>query len=173
LTKIVTAAKDAMTHCTNNSNTFKLDHLKKVYVKKKNNKAANDGLDPDTVNTTISNRTTKIALITAAIESDTLPKTEQRFIVKYSVQGAYTYALTVLSTHYCEGDPTPHIARFISQEELPYNVYWVKQAFDSEQAYPVDPNFVFSTDDTTLFVFEGSTGDGEECKWNLIDKTND
>ena len=35
LTEIVTAAKDAMSHCTNNSNTFKLDHLKMVYSKKK------------------------------------------------------------------------------------------------------------------------------------------
>ena len=51
-------------------------------------------------------------------------------------------------------------------------VYWVKQAFDSEQIYPVDPNFVVSTDDTT-FYFEGSTGDGEEWEWKLIDKSND
>jgi len=52
-------------------------------------------------------------------------------------------------------------------------VYWVKQVFDSEQVYPVDPNFVFSTDDTALFCFEGNTGNGDEWGWKLNDKTND
>ena len=142
-------------------------------------------MDPDTVNTTISNRTAKIALITAAMESSTLSlskkklwtKTEQQFIVKYSVQGAYTYALIVLSTSLLQRSSSSSHCKFYQTKELSSSVretvYWVKQAFDSEQAYPVDPNFVFSTEDTTLFVFEGSTGDGEECEWNLIDKTND
>ena len=41
----------------------------------------------------------------------------------------------------------------------------VKEAYDAEQLYPVNPNLVLSIDDTTLFVFEGSAGGKEDWEW--------
>ena len=51
----------------------------------------------------------------------------------------------------------------------------VKNALQAENVYPANPNLILSTDDTTLFVFEGkATGKGREDSWDwkLIDNTN-
>ena len=41
-----------------------------------------------------------------------------------------------------------------------------------DQLYPVNPNLVLSTDDTTVFVFKGAADDKEDWEWELMDKTN-
>ena len=53
-------------------------------------------------------------------------------------------------------------------------VEMVKVAFDTDEVYPVHPNLTLSTDDTTLFVFEGKSvecGD-DEWDWKLIDMSS-
>ena len=49
---------------------------------------------------------------------------------------------------------------------------WMKKAMNADKIFPVDPNLVLSTDDTTLFVFEGSSEGSDEWEWKMIDKTN-
>lgn len=49
---------------------------------------------------------------------------------------------------------------------------WMKEAMNAEQVYPVNPNLVVSTDDTTLFVFEGSKDNSDEWEWKIVDKSN-
>ena len=48
----------------------------------------------------------------------------------------------------------------------------VKEAFGADEIYPANPNLVLSTDDTTLFVFEGTSEGSEDWGWKIIDKTN-
>ena len=42
-----------------------------------------------------------------------------------------------------------------------------------DEIHPVDSNLVLSTDDTILFVFEGTSNDGcnDDWEWKLVDKT--
>ena len=49
----------------------------------------------------------------------------------------------------------------------------VRQAIETEEIYPENPNLVLSTDDTTLFVFEGKVSgtDKEDWDWKMIDMT--
>ena len=50
----------------------------------------------------------------------------------------------------------------------------VKIAFGADEIYPANPRLVLSTDNITLFVFEGKSieGGNDEWEWNLIDKSN-
>ena len=45
-------------------------------------------------------------------------------------------------------------------------VEMVKQAFGSDEIYPANPNLVLSTDNTTLFVFEGTSVEGGDEEWD-------
>ena len=47
---------------------------------------------------------------------------------------------------------------------------WMKDALNADQIYPVNPNLVFSTDDTTLFVFEGKKYSDDEWSWKIVDE---
>jgi len=50
----------------------------------------------------------------------------------------------------------------------------ITKVLGCESVYPVNPNLVLSTDDTTLFVFEGTTKENgeEEWDWKLIEVGN-
>ncbi len=60
-------------------------------------------------------------------------------------------------------------------------VEWVREAFGADEVHPVDPNLVLSTDDTTVFVFEGAQNDGRigigigigigKWEWKICDKS--
>ena len=51
-------------------------------------------------------------------------------------------------------------------------VDWMKSALDAESVWAVNPNLIFSSDDTTLFAIEGVQGGGGEWEWKIIDATN-
>ena len=49
----------------------------------------------------------------------------------------------------------------------------VKQAYGTDNVYTVNPNLALSTDDTTIFAFEGAIHNPEEdWDWKIIDKDN-
>ena len=50
-------------------------------------------------------------------------------------------------------------------------IEWVKTTHGTEWIYPLDPNLVLSTDDTTLFVFEGTSDISDDL--NLVWFTDD
>ena len=50
-------------------------------------------------------------------------------------------------------------------------IEWMKTAMNAKEIFPVNPNLVLSTDDTSLFVFEGKQTSGD-WEWKIIDKTN-
>ena len=80
-------------------------------------------------------------------------------------------------THYFAG-PQPAWISDLSLDKLSAStketIEMVKVAFRAEEVYPANPNLVLSTDDTTLFVFEGKSVDGgdEEWAWKIIDSDN-
>ena len=58
-------------------------------------------------------------------------------------------------------------------DESKETIEWVKKAFGTNKSHPIDSNLYMSTDDTILFIFEGTTaGVSGEWAWKLIDKLN-
>ena len=47
----------------------------------------------------------------------------------------------------------------------------MNEVFDPPDVYPVSPNLVLSTDDTTLFVFKGITDANRDWHWKIVDGT--
>ena len=51
-------------------------------------------------------------------------------------------------------------------------IEWVKEALNAEHIHPVNTNLLLSSDDSTLFVFEGATNkDSGDWEWKIIDRT--
>ena len=48
----------------------------------------------------------------------------------------------------------------------------VKEAFSCDKIYAANPNLVLSTDDTTLFMFNGASDGSGDWEWSIIDQTN-
>ena len=150
--------------------------MKGIIVKEKKLKALKDGLDPNTVDCKVSNRLAKINMIAAAGEADHISftkkklqiKTESRFRAEHSVMAGFSYAVTALMTHYFEG-PRPAWMGGINYDCLSSSTKktfkMVREAFRTDEIYPANPNLVLSTDDTTLFVFEGKARDTGEEEW--------
>ena len=69
-----------------------------------------------------------------------------------------SYAVTTLMTHYIPG-PRPAWMRTIDMEKLSSatneTIQMAGKAFGVDEVYPLHQHLVLSTDDTTLFVFEG------------------
>ena len=89
----------------------------------------------------------------------------------------YSYALTCLMTHWFTGS-RPGWMRDHNLDNLSLSTFetilMTKLALGCDDVYPANPNFVFSTNDSTIFVFEGvSSGDGgEDWSWKIIDMSN-
>ncbi|KAL9178336.1 hypothetical protein ACHAXT_001764 [Thalassiosira profunda] len=173
---------------SNCGGTVKVEHMKSALEQCKRDKADADGLDGKTVKATVCDKTAKKYLVAGAMRKNkkrgTVPylsskklmtQTEKRYGAITSVQGAMAYALTVLSTHFCEGPCPPHLASQFKWDDLNPDVQEtlkiVKEALGADEIHPIDNNLAISTDDTTLFVFEGCAKTGE-WQWKLIDKTN-
>ena len=182
---IVKGTLDRRSH---NSTTFQLKHMKHAIESRKRLLAEADGLDPTSIDASVSIRNAKINTIVAAMSSDTLSlsqkllqiKTEAQFRSEHSVMCGYSYALTALLTMYFEGPSPPWMSGAqLAVENLHQStrdtIVMVKQALKAENVYPANPNLVISSDDTTLFTFEGrATGKGDdlEWEWKLLDKSD-
>jgi hypothetical protein len=170
---------------SSDSNAFLYTDMKNSYESVKKAKAASDGLDPNGVNIKVSDKTAKAAMVAIAMgdngmrftKKKLLTKTASRFCSEHSVMMGYAYATTVLSTHFIEGHgPTNHIANG-NMEKLSFDaketIEMIKEAYGADDIYPVNPNLILSTDDTTLFVFEGAKDSKEDdWEWKLVDTTN-
>jgi len=178
-----TIATQALRSCDGDSSTFQLNDMKAAYISKMKAEAEDNGLEGDTIDCKISDRLAKAALIAASMGTSELSasrkklitKTETRYISEHSVMGGYAYATTVLSTHFIEGRRPTSLGRFRPErlsKSAKETVLWVKQAYGATEVYPVNPNLVLSTDDTTLFVFEGTSVDSD-WEWKLIDSTKE
>ena len=96
-------------------------------------------------------------------------KTEARFRSQNLVMSGLSYAVTTLMTHYIPGSH-PAWMRTIDMEKLSSatkkTIEMVEKGFGVGEIYPVHSNLVLLTDDTTLFIFEGTyCGVEEEDMW--------
>jgi len=94
-------------------------------------------------------------------------KAEKRLVAETSLMSAVTFASTAGATHFVEGvrrpeyEPLPTMAAFASppkSSSLTMQLM-ISKALGGVPVYPVHPAYVLSTDDTTLFVFEGTDVD--------------
>lgn len=181
LDEVTDTIKTTLKECASDSNTFKLSHMKDCYEQKKKEQAEKDGLDPDSTNCNVSDVTAKVAIVAAAMSRDDLTlsdknlqtKTLARWIAEHSIMGGYAYAATVLSTHFIEGDRrwANYNPDNLGTDALE-TMEWMKKVMNADKIFPVNPNLVLSTDDTSLFVFEGQSNNNNDWDWKIIDKTN-
>ena len=70
----------------------------------------------------------------------------------------YSYSVTAIMTHYFQG-PKATWMRYHNiadiYEATKDALHMVRQDMETEDIYPENPNLLFSTDNTTLFVFGG------------------
>ena len=85
--------------------------------------------------------------------------TESRWKSEHPYMMGYAYAMAVLSTHINRGNCPAYLNRMhkpdLWSKSAKETTEWVKEAFEEKEMYPVDPNLILSTDDTTLFALKG------------------
>lgn len=178
------AAKSVLNQCSHSSNNFHMKDMKKAFEDKIKEKAENDGLDPNGIDCRISKKTAKHYMTAISMQEDNtlalndnkeIVKTESRYRAEHSIMMGYAYATTVLSTHFIEGTMPNHIRKHWKHDKLGEDAVetmeWMKEAMNADKIFPVNPNLVLSTDDTTLFVFEGSAEGNDDWEWKLVDQT--
>lgn len=168
---------------TTNISAFMLGNMKDIHTSKLKEQVAEDGLDPECVTAGCCDRVAKEIIMAVAMGEGSgkltntkfLKKTEKRFQSEYSVFMAYSFALTVLSTHYMEG-PVPAKLKTFQIDRLDQQtaetVERMKIALEAELVYPANPNLVTSCDDSTIFAIEGVQGGAGEWEWKIVDTTN-
>ena len=170
---------------TSNSSAFQLRDMEKAYSRKLKQKAATNGLEEDTVNTRVFPSTAKAMLISADMGESVgklttkklLTKTETRFQSEHSVMGGptLTYTTTVLSAHFIVG-PTPSNLSKFRPDKLKSNAVetldWMRKALDATSIHPVNPNLLFSANDTVFFTFEGRKNSDGQWAWKLVPGDN-
>ena len=163
---------------------FKLAHMQSIFEQKRRSQAQKIGLDPDSVNCSVSARTAKTMMTAVAMLEDSslhfnkhksINKTEARYRAEHSVMGAQAFAMTDVTTGIKAGAPPPWMSEKRFRGKKPSKqtletIEWMKDLLGAEQVYPVLQDLLLSTDDTTVFAFEGckDTGDWE---WKLVDKS--
>ena len=181
------AVKVTLKTCqTKGSNQYDIEDMKDALAAQMRKKAEADGLDPDSVNTRVCDKTCK-TLMTAVVmsESDDINfnthqstnKTEARFITEHSVMSHMSNALTVCCTHIKAGSRPPWMkndCRYKNKEPISDSTAWtldqMKQLLGTDEIYCAVPDLVMSTDDTTLFAFEGRLEKGK-WEWKIVDIT--
>jgi len=102
----------------------------------------------------------------ARITFSAVEKTENRFTAENSLRSAMSFLLTVASTSIILGEPRTDMAR------PPPSCKLAAMVSDTCGGVPVslvNPYLLTSTDDTTLFVFEGKTPDSA-LSWRIANK---
>ena len=99
-------------------------------------------------------------------------KSEARFTAERSLRGTMTYLCCVASTHYELGTCDPRIADIKEATEGAQLLNkLVREGNGGEEIRPILPWHITSTDDTTIFAFEGMTTTSK--KIYLVDKYSD
>ena len=114
LEAIGAATKQQLKDRTNDSNTFRLKDMKNMVVGKKKGVAASNGLDPDSIECSVSTEWAKINMTATSAreigvtfsQKKLMRKTAARFRSEHSIMCGYSYACTALTTMYLSG-PQP------------------------------------------------------------------
>ena len=129
-----------------------------------------NGLDPKTIKVGCCDKTAKIKIVASAMgdtfahltDRKLMKKSVTRWIAEHSIQAAMSYTMTCLSTHWMSGKMTPEMMKRLNvdvsklSDHVKETMETMKEVLGSDCVCPVDPNLVFSTDDTTKLCFEGT-----------------
>jgi len=129
----------------------------------------------------VGDRSTKVGLIAAAMmdgfdlglsDKKLLTQTETRYIASHSIRSMMAYLTTVLATHFLPGSaPSKGYEQYDPSKLTEDAAYTLKQAagaYGVANIFPVNPNLVLSTDDTTVFAFSGASTDGSDWSWKFL-----
>ena len=95
--------------------------------------------------------------------------TSNRFIFENSIRSALSYAMTILSTHFVLGKIMPSSTYETLSKGAKTTIKLVSRLNNNITCAPVDPDLVFSTDDTSLYVHEGTCKVGDQ--WKITSKS--
>ena len=137
--------------------------MKSIISESRKKQAYDDGLGPDSVDCAFSTRWAKVTMVAADVRGDhvsftknrVMIKAEERFRSKHSVMCGYLYSVTALMTHFFEGNKPTWMRDNNTvniSEATKDTLKMVRQAMETKDIYPENPNIVFLTDDTTLFL---------------------
>ena len=108
---------------------------------------------------------------------ESINKTETRFITENSLMSHMSNALTVCCTHLKAGSQPPWMKNdrcYRNNGPISDSTAWtlnqMKELLGTDEIYPPPPDLVMSTDDTTLFAFEGRLESGKWA-WKIVDVT--
>ena len=100
-------------------------------------------------------------------------KSEARYIAERSFRNAISHALSVSVAHYQVGQPDNRINRIDKATEGAQTLYkMIQKENNGADLKVVLPFLLSTTDDTTVFAFEGSV-DGKSNTSYIINKDND
>lgn len=154
--------------------TTKRSNFEKLVVEKIAQKLRDKGLSTLGADAKPSDDTirTMMAMLVLMGEQDALefapaPKTNTRYTAENSLMSAMAFGTTVAGTHFIVGSET-------AGRELPAKVSpgaqkmidLVKKANNGAEVRCVQPQYIFSTDDTTQYIFEGADKHGNGT-WRL------
>jgi hypothetical protein len=113
------AVEKVLKKSTTPSSVFQISDLKTAYASKLKERAARNGLDPDSINVKVSDQLVKTTMLAAAMSADVgtfttnklLLNTELRFLSKHSLAMGYSHATTVLSTHVIKGNASRSLSK--------------------------------------------------------------
>ena len=146
-----------------------VDFLKDKYQKEGK---ATDGVDITPSKRTVSNM---MALLAALNEQEILdfvpqPKTNTRYTAENSLMSAMAFAATVAGTHFIPGGMKPPTDMSVGASRM---LELLRLANDVDQSSDdniglglVQPQYIFSTDDTTQYIFDGKQTNGTSS-WML------
>ena len=171
---------------TKGGNQYDIEDMKDALAEQRRKQAEADGLDPTSVNAKVCDKTCKVMMTAVAMtESDDLNfnthesinKTEARFITENSLMSHMSNALTVCCTHIKAGPLPPWMKndrRYRNNLPISDSTAWtlnqMKELLGTDEIYPPPPDLVMSTDDTTVFAFEGRLESGKWA-WKIVDVT--
>lgn len=104
-------------------------------------------------------------------QKKTFQKTNKRITAEKSLISAMSYLVTVAATSFCFGE-TPAQHPFDEESIGPgakKMLEMVQKEHQNAPLFPIHPQLLMSTDDTTLFAWEGKSESSALQNWTLID----
>ncbi len=172
------------------TNVISHQHVAHLIEKKRKRQAEADGLDPETVDVTVSDRTSQMYLVALGMstskddkvqrklsQKSLHEKTTTRWIAEHSTMAAMSNTCTCIATHAIEGKRPPELGGPIDYDNLSDDVKetfdMTKEALGADDVYFVHPNCVLSIDDSRVFAFEGTVDKNGAWSWVLINESGD
>jgi hypothetical protein len=149
--------------------TFLLQHRKKL-IEESGHISLN--AEDDIKRTTLSNCIAELTMMSAnTLTESAIDKTDNRYAAENSIRGSINNLLLVAVTHFVDVDEEDRdvVKELKSLQPETRMLYdWVCRARSGVPCYPIHPDLTFSTDESTEFIFEGSSN--KQDKFLLVSR---